>query len=281
MLDYKIHTFLTLCECMNYRITAERLNMTQPAVTNHIKQLETEYCCKLFSYTNRTLAKTNAAVLLEEYARSADYNANLIKVKLSAKERITLKIGATKTIGEYIINSKLKRLPLDEIDLLYIVDNTERLISKLKNGELDFVFIEGFIDKSEFTSYLYKTEELVGICSKSHEFAGKAVPIEEIFGERIILREQGSGTREAFERILEEKNCTLARFGSTIESSSFKAITELVGEGVGISFAYKSVVSDAGVASFRIEGIMREHEFVCVQLKNVAMSPFKEVFLGD
>ena len=50
MLDYKIKTFLELCNVMNYRKTAENLNITQPGVTKHIKQLEEEYNCKLFEY---------------------------------------------------------------------------------------------------------------------------------------------------------------------------------------------------------------------------------------
>lgn len=58
MLDYRVSTFLTLYDEMNYRRTAERLNMTQPGVTQHIHYLENYYGVKLFEYNGRTLSRT-------------------------------------------------------------------------------------------------------------------------------------------------------------------------------------------------------------------------------
>ena len=58
MLDYRVLTFLTLYDEMNYRRTAEKLNMTQPGVTQHIHYLEHYYGVKLFSYDGRTLSRT-------------------------------------------------------------------------------------------------------------------------------------------------------------------------------------------------------------------------------
>ena len=114
MLDYRILTFLKLCETMNYRITAEELNMTQPAVTQHIHYLEEEYECKLFIYNRKKLEKTNQAILLEEYARSAYYNEIYLKRKIKSENKIKINIGATKTIGEFVIGEKIKKLVKNE-----------------------------------------------------------------------------------------------------------------------------------------------------------------------
>ena len=65
MVDYRIETFLLLCELMNYRKTAEALRITQPAVTQQIHFLERQYGCKLFDYRNHQLTKTDAAVAHE------------------------------------------------------------------------------------------------------------------------------------------------------------------------------------------------------------------------
>ena len=62
MLDYRVSTFLTLYDEMNYRRTAERLNMTQPGVTQHIHYLENYYGVKLFEYNGRTLSRTKNAI---------------------------------------------------------------------------------------------------------------------------------------------------------------------------------------------------------------------------
>ena len=67
MLDYRINTFLTLYEEMNYRRTAEKLNMTQPGVTQHIHYLEKHYGVKLFEYDGRILSRTKNAEYLKRH----------------------------------------------------------------------------------------------------------------------------------------------------------------------------------------------------------------------
>ena len=85
MLDYRIDTFLTLCECMNYRKTAEILHISQPAVTQQIHYLENQYGQKLFEYENRRLVKTEAAAVLEKYARAAKLQEKDLREKLENK----------------------------------------------------------------------------------------------------------------------------------------------------------------------------------------------------
>ncbi len=270
MIDYKITTFLMLCKTMNYRKTAENLNMTQPAVTNQIQQLESIYGCKLFSYKNRVLKKTKEGIKLENYAISADYNSKKIFEELSKKEKENIKIGATRTIGEYIINNQIASLILNnDIKLTYVIDNTNNLTQKLKNGELDYIFIEGFVNKNDFSSRIYKKESLVGICSLEHPFANRVVSFDEIFRNIIIVREKGSGTREALNRILTNNNNRLNSFQGELEINSFAAITHLVSKNIGISFVYESVANSlSNIAVFNIENIDANHEFTCLYLKN-------------
>ena len=104
MIDTRIETFLMLCRVMNYRKTAELLNMTQPAVTQHIHFLEEQYGCKLFSYDRRTLTMTKEAELLQKYAENVLYQEKKLKAELEHSDGVSLSIGATKTIGEYVID---------------------------------------------------------------------------------------------------------------------------------------------------------------------------------
>ncbi len=265
---------------MNYRITAEKLNMTQPAVTHHIKQLEAEYGCKLFTYKNRVLKRTAKAEILESYARSAEYNNQKLLEDLAFNSTIRLRIGATKTIGDYVLNAQISRLlKAEELELSYIVDNTNSLLHELKNGNLDLVFIEGYVYKEEFSHFIYKTEKLVGICSSNPHFAGETITIAQLFNERLILREEGSGTREVFERLLYDYNYTIQSFNRRIQTNSFKAITELVSDNIGISFVYESVAKSAkGISRFHIKGVDISHEFSCVHLKNAQVPAFIDYF---
>lgn len=107
MIDYRIYTFLNLCETMNYRKTSEKLNISQPAVTQHIHALEQEYDEKLFYYAGRVLHKTKAAEQLEEYSKTMLFYENELRTSLKGKSEIMLRIGATKTIGEFVLEKQL------------------------------------------------------------------------------------------------------------------------------------------------------------------------------
>ena len=244
MLDYRILTFLKLCETMNYRITAEELNMTQPAVTQHIHYLEEEYKCKLFIYNRKKLEKTNQAILLEEYASSAYYNEIYLKRKIKSENKIKINIGATKTIGEFVIGEKIKKLVKNEkYDISLTIDNTEKLIKLMELNKLDFILVEGIFNKDKYGYRLYKKDDFIGICSKNHKFNEKSIKFEELFEEDIIIREEGSGTRGIFEQFLSENSFSLEFFKKKITINNFNLIKELVSANCGISFVYNSVVN--------------------------------------
>lgn len=279
MLDYRILTFLKLCETMNYRITAEELNMTQPAVTQHIHYLEEEYKCKLFIYNRKKLEKTNQAILLEEYARSAYYNEIYLKRKIKSENKIKINIGATKTIGEFVIGEKIKKLVKNEkYDISLTIDNTEKLIKLMELNKLDFILVEGIFNKDKYGYRLYKKDEFIGICSKNHKFNGKSIKFEELFEEDIIIREEGSGTRGIFEQFLSENSFSLEFFKKKITINNFNLIKELVSTNCGISFVYNSVVNkNDDIGKFYFKNKI-EREFNYLYLKNTAAKELVDFF---
>ena len=270
MLDYRIHTFLKLCDVLNYRITAEELNLTQPAVTHHIQYLEKEYNRKLFIYSNRKLEKTDAAVKLEEFARVAVYNDLILTDELKKPIARSLRIGATKSIAGYDIKPQIEALMTrEDIEFSLYSGNTKALLEMIDHCELDIALVEGFFDRKKYGHTLYKRVPYVGICSDKHPFAGKSVHLNDIFNEHIIVREQGSGTRAVFEQLLLEKNCSLKSFKKTTSISSFELIKAVVSDNFGISFVYDVVAKSAkNLSTFHVENAEITREFNFVFLKN-------------
>lgn len=270
MIDYRLDTFLTLCECLNYRKTAESLHISQPAVTQQIQFLEREYACKLFSYENRRLKKTEACLILEEYARAMRHHDQALRQRLLRSDVRELKVGATKTIGDYVITEQIHRFLSDKRNALtLIVDNTEHLLGLLEQDQLDFAVIEGYFDKGRFDSQLYRREPFVGICRKDHPFAGREVTIPELLEQTIIHREAGSGTRAILEEKLNGYNESLTRFRRHICISSFRMILDLVKEDFGVSFVYRVLAeSDPEIGIFYIQGEPIVREFNIVYLKH-------------
>ena len=266
MIDARIETFLTLCRVMNYRKTAEILNMTQPAVTQHIHFLEEQYGCKLFSYDRRTLTMTKEAEMLQKYAENVLYQEKKLKAQLDAKDGLNLSIGATKTIGEYVIAEHISSFLSDPKNSISVnVENTETLLLSLSKGELDFALIEGYFDRSKYASRLYRKEPFVGLCGAKHPFANRTVALDKIWGEKLILREEGSGTRNILGQLLAESNHSFAEFDRIATISNFGLITKLLENNNCITFAYRAVgENNNALAEFRVKGwdISREFNYV-------------------
>lgn len=281
MIDTRIHTFLALCDRMNYRKTAEALHMTQPAVTQHVHYLEKLYGCKLFLYDGRTLTKTPQAAALERHARSMLCSEKRFAQLLSAPAALSLSIGATKTIGDYVLADKvLSLLKREDISLNLVIDNTENLLHKLNALELDLLLVEGYFDKNLYGFKAFRTEKLVGICAPEHLFAGKSVPLSALWNEKLILREEGSGTRAVFEAFLHKEGYSYESFPHRAQLSSFSLITKAVQAGCGISFVYESVAAcQSPLGVFQIKGKPISNTFHYVFLQNTDISPYLSLLI--
>ena len=263
MLDYRVLTFLTLYNEMNYRRTAQKLNMTQPGVTQHIHYLENYYGVKLFEYDGRTLSKTKQAEQLKRYFESVRAEEISLKEDFVQTDRVHLKVGATKTIGEFVLVPETRQfLRQENHSLDLIVDNTENLLTMLSCGELDFAVIEGVFDKERYPYHLFKKERFVGICARTHPFAGQTVSLEAVFREGLIVRERGSGTRRLLEQAIWDRGYSLDSFQSCSSISNFSVICELAAKNGAITFAYEPIAnSREDLETFRVEGMDIQGEF--------------------
>ena len=280
-MDFKLRTFLVLCQTMNYRLAAERLHLSQPAVTKQIQSLEQSLQTKLFYYDGHALHKTEKCLLLERYAISMQYQFEELQLAIAEKERTLLRIGATKTIGDYVLIEAIKdylREPSHELSL--VVDNTKHLLQMLDENQLDFAIIEGTFSKTKYDSYLLRMEPFVGICAKGHPLCGKHIPVGDLLKETIIVREEGSGTRRIFEERLTASGYGLNDFSRTVSISSFVSIKALVAAQIGISFLYDSVVAkDEGIGTFTVDGLTEPHAFHVVYTRNTNAKKYSEQFL--
>ena len=280
-MDSKLQTFLTLCQTMNYRIAAEQLHLSQPAVTKQIQSLEQILQTKLFRYDGHTLHKTEACLLLERYAISQQYQFQELQLAIADKKRFNLRIGATKTIGDYVLIDAIKEYLSDPgHELSLMVDNTMHLLQMLDENQLDFAVIEGAFSKTKYDSYLLRMEPFVGICAKNSPLCGQHISVEELLRQTIIVREKGSGTRRIFEERLAAVGYELSDFYREVSISSFVAIKALVAAGIGISFLYNSVVAkENDIGTFTVDGITEPHPFHVVYTQNTSARNYAERFL--
>jgi len=282
MLDYQIDTFLALYEEMNYSRTAEKLDISQPGVTQHIQYLERFYGVKLFEYNGRQLRRTGQAERLKRYFDSVRAEEISLREGFGQPDGLHLRVGATKTIGEFVIVPTVRKfLSGENRSLDLIVDNTKNLLAMLEHGELDFAVIEGVFDKEKYPHRLFKREQFVGICARNHPFAGKTVPLEAVFRERLLVREKGSGTRMLLQRAVEDRGFSLDSFRSCSSIGNFAVICELVAGDGAITFAYEPIVHcHEALAAFMVEDMQIRGEFNFVYTNGRVAEPKIDLFFG-
>ena len=150
---------------------------------------------------------------LLSYARSVVKQFDDMEEKMLQDNYIErIRIGATNTVGNCILGEVLREFKKlnPHIDIYSYVNNTKNVEEKLLKSELDIGIIEGMVKSSDLVSIPKVNDFLVLICSPRHVFAGKqVVTLKELENESFAMREEGSGTRELFERYMSEKGVTL------------------------------------------------------------------------
>lgn len=279
MLDFRIDTFLSVVKWMNFTKAAEELCITQPAVSQHIKYLETAYQTKFFSYEGKKLRLTKAGQVFYETVSVMQQDAQRLKEMMHQTQPTThLKFGATLTIGEYILPKKIEQLlknyPNAKITML--VENTTMLLEKLTQGALDFVVLEGNFPKQEYDYTKYSQEKYICVASANYPFQRPIQKIEDLIVEPLIVREKGSGTRDIFERNLANDNLQLKDFKQVLEVGNIQAIKQLVQQQVGLTTIYEVAVREelasGNMQVVPLSDLKEMHDFYLVWRKNSVFS---------
>lgn len=277
MIDLRLLTFLTVAKTKSYTKAAEILNITQPAVSQHIKFLEDEYEVHLIKKYGKGFDLTEEGLILFKYAEEIEVLYKALEMKLKNRSGIikTYNIGASMTIGGYIlpyILGKYRRIN-QNINILLQVNNTKEVLEKLIAGNINLAFVEGIFDKSKFKFKKYKEDELVLAVSPQHKFANKEqVTVQEILEDNLILREKGSGTREVIENQFLELGFDINNSKKYMEIGDISAIKSLIELNLGYS-----IISRETIKKEILQGTIKE-----VPIRNVwIFREFNFVYFHD
>lgn len=265
MLDFRTETFLTVCQTMNFTAAAKQLNITQPAVSQHIHFLEGQYHTSLFIYRNKQLFLTRSGEILRKHLLTMknDEKAILEELKSNFTGIETLSIGVTMTIGEYAIVDKLANFLIHhpEINIHLHYDNTFQLLKLLDHGQISMAIVEGNYPKENYSHKKYSTEDYIAVCAASHHFfTDHPHTVNDLLYERLLVREKGSGTRKILEQSLIAHGLHISDFIHYTQVENMHTIIDLLKKDCGISFLYKIAV---------------ENELQSGRLREISLDDFK------
>ncbi len=244
-------TFLVVAEEGSISRAARKLRVSQPAVSQQMKQLEQIYRAPLFDRRRKGMALTEAGRILQRDATRIHDLIVLSRELVSDAtdtQSGTLAMGASMTIAEYVVPTALalfRRLrPLVKVRLF--TGNSEEIGRQVANADLLIGLIEAPLYDTRIVQRAFLDDELGAIVSPRHSLANReTVLLSDLTGDRLLVRETGSGTRTVLEEALRSEDLSLRDFSVFLESNNPQTLKALVESGYGISIMSKWAVQDA------------------------------------
>ena len=249
MVDNRLYSLLKIVELGSYTKAAEQLSLSQPAVSQHIRQLEESLHVKIFEHAHNKFRLTREGEIVVKYASQMIALSNNLEQALKNEREQTrsLTIGITHTAESSAIIEALVAYTnrYEGLNLKILTNTADKLYAMLKNYELDFAFIEGKSSDPALGYLMLDTDCLVLAVAPDHPLAGKSmVTIDQLRKEKLILRLPNSNTRNLFEATLKSQNLAIEDFNITLEIDSVASIKDLVRRGFGVSVLAKSACLD-------------------------------------
>lgn len=246
MLKERLKTLIILDKERNYTKTAKLLNISQPAVSQHIKSLEEDYNVIIFKRAGKELKTTKEGeILIKNAKRLLAIDKNIDKELLLATSNLRkVDIGITLTASGYLIPEILKEFKekYAEIRYNFHTDISEDIFERLKYHDLDFAIVDGKPTDKSLESYLLASDELIIIAHPTNTLVEKAeITIEDLILEKFILRHKEANTRTSFEEFLINHNYSSEDLDIILEIDNTSLIKQLIKDGHGVSIISKSI----------------------------------------
>lgn len=237
--------FITVAECGKMRKAAELLYISQPSVSQAIRELEEYYNVKLFERISQKLHITEEGTLLLSHAQHIVDSFENMELDMKNIGRSTkIRIGGSVSVGTHLMTDIIECLEnrIKNIDTFVTINNTFEIENMISRSELDVAIVEGIIKNPDIIKIPFYEDELVMVVGKNHPFYNKdQLTILDLEGQALLSREPGSSDRNQFEQFLSEHNINVIKKWTCTNT---EAIKNAVINGKGIAILSKMLIKD-------------------------------------
>lgn len=246
----QLEVLALVLETRSFSRAAEALRLTQSTVSEHIRLLEEEIGTRLFDRLGRETVPTRAGELLYGYAR------RILDLRTEARQALeqflgrvsgVLKVGASTIPGEYVLPPLIGRYreKYPQVTIALQIGDSRGITEAVLAGQVELGVVGAKPDHRAADAIEFMPDELVVVVPPGHPWVGRRqVTLDDLRPEPLIVREAGSGSREALETALNEVGPGLAGMRVIAELGSTSAVKQAVKAGVGISIISKRAVEE-------------------------------------
>ena len=231
MSDFRLKVFQSVAKNLSFTKAAQEMLLSQPAITRHIHELESQYQMRLFDRQGSRISLTEAGRLLLDHSerildayKKLEYEIGMLRGDYSGK----LRLGASTTVEQYVVplflGEFIRKFPKITVSLLN--GNSRFIETALQENRIDLGIVEGIVrlPQLKYTSAL--DDELVAVVDAHGELASlpDEISLDRLEGIPLVLREQGSGTLDVIERSLLSHNIRLSQLKVMMYMGSTESI---------------------------------------------------------
>ena len=275
MIDFRLKVFCSVAHNLSFTKASKELYVSQPAISKHIQELETEYSTRLFERMGTHITLTPEGELLLSHAekilkqyKQLDFEMNL----LSQQQIGELRLGASTTIAQYVLPAYLATFQqkFKQIKLSLINGNTRDIEKALEEHRIDLGLIEGCSRQNYLHYTPFMRDELVCITSTRSRLAQyDEITVDELRKLPLVIRESGSGSLEVLEKALALHQLKLAQLNIIMQMGTTEGIKRFLynTDSVGV-VSIQAVSSDIAEGRLKVIDISDfncEREFCFVQ----------------
>ncbi|MBE9537199.1 MAG: LysR family transcriptional regulator [Proteobacteria bacterium] len=281
-----LDVFCKVFELKSFSRAADKLLLTQPTISAHIKSLELDLDLVLFDRMGREVLPTKAGLLLYRYASEIgrlNREARQAVSRLSGKLSGRLEVGGSTIPGEYLLPYSIGRFRQkcpDVIVRLNVADSRD-IATMVLDGKVELGVVGANVQNSQLESRELSEDELILIAAPGFPF--DEIPDEKISGLPFITREKGSGSWESLEKAFVKKGLNADKLNIVAEMGSTEAVKSGVRSGLGLSvvsmLAVKEDLARGSLKSVKIQGLPIQRKIYVVTHRLKTKSPVCEAFI--
>ncbi len=283
----QLRAFVSIAELGTFTAGAQRVHITQAAISMQIRQLENELGARLFVRAPRRVMLTEAGEQLLLRARQIlrDHDAAIEEIAdLAGAERGRLRVGSASAMVTTDVLPKLLRQTRQQharAEITVASGTSESLVQQILGGELDVAFVSLPVEARGINTERLNQDQLVAIASPQHRLAKqKTIDAFTLAGEKLILGERGGNTRRLIDQFFAQAGVTLH---VSMELSRQQAIRRMVEEDMGVGIvplhAVRDDVEKGRLVRWWIEGAQINWELGIARLTGGYESPITQTFI--
>jgi len=291
MLSTRHEIFIEVASHLSFSKAGEVLFISQPAISKHMKALESFYKTTLFERKGNAVQLTKGGHLLLNRLKEAKKIQNQLEFELSTlkdhlKASGQLKLGASTTVALYIIPKILSAFhqKYPEVKISLLNRNTDTITKALIDQDIDIGIVEGKRKNSAILYQPFITDEVVAVCSSKSPISKKrTLTIQEITEYPVVLREQGSGTLAALKYTLEKHGIKLSGLKVNVRLAGTEALKNFLREDNCLGFLPKGSIlrelRDGDLVALKIEKFQIIRDFFFIQRHGTDTNELSKTFI--